>query len=148
MAYLDLSAQNVVPSLFSPVLLYSFPRGLSNFERTAVMMAKIDRPASIGKSGYIARLRRTLFGVRQPNKFASLRLERLRRFSIAVAYGRAALIQRENIRLRALGFSEFQIGEAASIAAHFRRPPSWIMKIETSARIFFQQSSLFSVSQR
>ncbi len=122
MANLDFGAHNALVRTFPEGLRHLSRVSLDSAERAAVMLARSDTASSVRAGHFGDRILGVLFGVRRPNRLADLRLEALRRFAVAVAHGKRHLIDWEKAELRALRFTDVQIGEAAALAEQFRRP--------------------------
>jgi hypothetical protein len=107
---------------------------LTRLEREAVMLARIDRKASLKPSGFLQKVGSFLFGIRQAAGLADPRLEALRRFAVAVAHDTGASVAREQQQLRELGLSEHQIARAADLASTHRRATAHTLPMQL---IFF-----------
>ncbi len=101
----------------------TYPTGLSQVERAAVLLARSDDLASTGgvKAG---RLKSFVFGGGRRNALADPQLEGLRRFAVAVAHDKHILAEWERAELIGSGYTHFQLDEAAEIAESFRRAAS------------------------
>jgi hypothetical protein len=124
MAYLDLARRDEIIAPAPSFLSVPTPRGLDATERSAVLLARNDRNSSIRPAGALDRIGTIVFGFRRPNRLADPRLEALRRFAVATAREKRGSVDWERVELQTLGFSEFQIAQAAEIANRYRRPPA------------------------
>jgi len=122
MAYLNFSTDELRPLSTYQRAIEPPHRGLSATEREVVKLARLDKTASLKPTGRLYRMAQATFGLpSRPNRLADPRLEGLRRFSVAVAHGGSAMIDREEAQLKALGFSDGQVASAAALASGFRR---------------------------
>lgn len=129
MAYLDLiNGRTEVAVSVAHELARQF--GLTQIERNAVMLARVDRSSSLRPTGRLYRLGVICFGLRPAsNALADPRLEALRRFAVAVANGSSTSVAKERKHLLSIGYSDYQASMAAAVAAGIRRESSKLFPI-------------------
>ena len=116
---------------------------LSRLDREAVMLARIDRKASLKPVAGLRRLAGVVFGTKQSNALADPRLEALRRFAVAVAYDTENSIAREQRHLKELGFSDRQIARAADLASTHKRARSQGLSMQLAFFLLIAAACLF-----
>jgi hypothetical protein len=120
MAYLDLAVHETTGFAHPSTLPAPSPRPLSEIERKAVLLARIDPISSVANSSFRRTLHDLLLGPERINPLADPRLEALRCFAVAVAHDRDEMADREEARLIALNFTPGQIGDARALALSCR----------------------------